>query len=102
MFRENGIPVDRYEWTDEQETFPGIQPSLSFDDLHAASQSKGILDIQTSKSSVNFPGLERGYGNLLDKRQGTFGERLLAALSEGPKSEYKYIPRDPESEGREL
>lgn len=109
--RQKGTWSDRNEWTREQELFPGIGTRHSFSDLMEARKTKGIL-VEARTEGGDFPGLDRRYGKLLDKRQRTFGERLLAELSQdkrAPKDEttglpipFKYLPRDPETEGREL
>ncbi len=99
-------------WDERAETFPCIGTSTRFDDLMEASQPKGIISMQTVKENHSLPGLEKGSGNLLDKRPRTFGDRLMATLSEEtrfPRDEktgqdiaVKYIPRDSKTEGREL
>lgn len=109
--RRKGTWSDRNLWTDEQDRFPGIGTRHNFSELMEARKKKGIL-IEARSEGGDFPGLERGYGNHLDKRQRTFGERLLAELSRDkrtPKNEttglplpFQYLPRDPETEGREL
>ena len=109
--RREGTWSDRNLWTDEQDRFPSIGTSHHFSKLMEARKAKGIL-IEARSEGGDFPSLERGYGNLLDKRQRTFGERLLAELSQEirtPRDEKTGQPitrefsvRDPETEGREL
>ena len=109
--RRKGTWSDRNEWTAEQEQFPGILGRHDFTSMLEARQPKGIL-LEARREGGDFPGLEKGYDNLIDKRQRTFGESLLAELSKDkrtPRDEktglpisMQYIPRDPKTEGREL